>query len=175
MFEDLKESLGLNTSPEGGVFDFEVGPVGEHVRAVYDAVLNLRAMSEGYEQDTVVRESVGAGWADRTNVVAVATGVEVAGGVGEELVNMTYGDQLGGLRAPVDANAILRQAEELRQATADDAIEELAQPETVQSVETEGADVIDFTKVKEAQEQKAQEIAAREALGKAYRDHQPAA
>lgn len=175
MFEDLKESLGLSTSPEGGVFDFEIGPVREHVSDVFHSVDLLRRMSIGYVQDSIARENVGADWAAKTNIVAVATGVEVAEGVGEELIDMTYGDKLGGLRAPVDADAILRQAEVLRQATADEDVEELAQTETAQSAQAEGADVIDFTKVKEAQEKKAQEIAAREALGKAYRDHQPAA
>lgn len=175
MFEDLKDSLGLSTSPEGGVFDFEHGPVADHINAVWDAVKHLRAMSEGYELVSAERENVGAGWADRTNVVAVATGVEIADGVGEELIDMTNGDQLGGLRSPVDANAIIARAEKLRQDTADEKIEKLAQPEVAQTVETEGADVIDFTKVKEAQKQKAQEIAAREALDRAYRDHQIAA
>lgn len=172
MFEDIKESLGLSTSPEGGVFDFEVGPVAEHVTAVFLSVKDIQAMSDSHEQESIVRESVGAGWADRTNVVAVASGVEVADGVGEELIDMTYGDQLGGLRAPVDAKAILRQVEELRQDTADEDLVVAVQPETAQAEVTEGAEIIDFT---EAQRQKALVLAAQESIDKAYRNHQNAA
>lgn len=174
MFDDLKESLGLSTSPEGGVFDFEIGPVREHVSDVFLSVDLLRRMSIGYEQDSAARESVGAGWADRTNVVAVATGVEIAEGVGEELIDMTYGDHLGGLRAPVNTETILRQVEELRQDTAQDKPEEVidAEAETTQPVDTEGARVIDFT---EAQKQKALLIKAQESIDSAYKNHQNAA
>ncbi|MBP6962608.1 hypothetical protein KBB49_03670 [Candidatus Saccharibacteria bacterium] len=167
--------LELSTSPNGGVFDSEKyhGPVEGHVYAVFGSVSDLRAM-KSYEQDSAARESVGAGWAERTNVVAVATGVEIADGVGEELIDMTYGDHLGGLRAPVNTEAILRQVEELRQDTAQDKPEEVidAEAETAQPIDTEGARVIDFT---EAQKQKALLIKAQESIDSAYKNHQNAA
>lgn len=169
MFEDLMKNLESNTSPEGGVFNFEVGPVAEHVRAVYGAVCDLRLMGNRYDQDSVVRESVGAGWADRTNVVAVATGVEIADGVGEEFINMTYGDKLGGLRAPVDAKAILRQVEELRQDAVDVVDEAEVQPESPTESVPEESNVTDFS---EAQARKAREMSARNLMDQAYRDHQ---
>ena len=174
MFEDIKESLGLSTSPEGGVFDFENGPVAEHVNAVYLAVNDLRAMSNSYEVETEIRKSVGAGWSERANVVGLASGVEVENSVGEDIVNMTYGDQLGGLRAPVDTKTILRQVEKLRQDTNEEdfAEEVTSETESPQVQITEGAEIIDFS---EAQKRKALIIAAQESIDKAYSAQQNAA
>ena len=156
--------LELSTSLESGVFDYEVGPVAERVRAVYESVQALGAIGEVYDRESDVRERIGAGWSERADVVGAVAGV-----VSEEVMNMAAGDKFGGLRTQIDTQEIIDRAEQLSQDTMLD-----IQPETqsgdqeAKSVEIE-SNVIDFA---EAQKQKAQEIAAREALDKAYSAHQ---
>jgi len=169
VFEDLKDSLRLSTSPEGGVFNFEVGPVAEHVKAVFLSVKALEVIGKTYDEESKVRQRIGAGWSERANVVAQATGVEIIADVAsDELTGTSSGDQLAGLKAPVDtASAILQQVEELGQniVTADTTTDTGPKAEVV----IDKSNVIDFTA---AQRKKAQEIAARNAVDKAYSTNQ---
>jgi len=112
LFEELMETLKLNTSSDG-VVDYEVGPVADHVNAVFGAVLDLRAMNPLYDINSALREGVGAGWAGRANVVAEATGVAIVASVDTEEKVEQLGADLS-LREPEYANEIIERAIQLK-------------------------------------------------------------
>lgn len=172
MLEDLKESLGLSTSQEiSDVFNFEVGPVYEHVLEVCKSNFDLKNIEGIYNDELRAREKLAVHWASKSDVLGSATGIEIDKDVSETVAGMAYGDKLGGLRAPIDSKAILHQVEVLRRDTADDSVE-APQLETVVAEVAKDVEDSDFTY---DQQQKARLIEAQKSIASVYSDQQIAA
>ena len=179
MFEDIRQSLGLNTSPEGGVFDFEFGPVAEdHILEVLKSKFTLESVEGVYNDELKAREKLAVRWAGNSDFLGSANGIELDKDMSNKSdmsVAVDEGNQSGIVQTNADAQEVLDRVELPRQDVAgEDSVKEeiTAVPESLHDSVTKGVEADDFTK---DQERIARKIKARNLIEVAYSDHQNAA